>query len=381
MKRCAVLLLFLGFMLTGCQTRREYLSVKPHEEQYVQQENADATVVSDYNSFVSALLQQCSRRETKGVFRVYGYPGEIMEDVPKAIYYVAKQSAIGAYAVDFITYDCTQIVSYYEISVDITYKKTLEEMQALIVTRGEDAIRLRISNAMQNYEPSLTLRVYDDEIFDVQPFIQSCYEENPGRVQACPAVEAKHYPQEVENEYILELNFSYPHSAQILQQYQQEVDAVVDAAVEYVQYREQEEEKLQLLYVYLSERFDYREERTDTPVYSVLCEGKADSESFARTMKVLCEAVGLECWVVEGSYNAQTWYWNIVCVDGQYYHVDLMRCVTASEAALQLNLDSAMRFYEWIQAEYPACTLRPDVGMDLDKHSGEESGENMQPAP
>ena len=384
MRRYVCLLLMALLLLGGCQDKREYLSVTPHEEQYVENENADATVVSDYEGLVSALLQQCSRLEPSGLIRVYGYPGEIVEDVPKAVYYVAKQSALGAYAVDYITYDCNQVVSYYEISVDITYSKTMEELQALIATRGENAIRLRISNALQSYAPELALRIYGTELFDVQSFVQEYYDENPGSLQICPQITTDVYPQKIENEYILKMQFSYPYSETVMQQRQAEVNAVVDAAVEYVQHRETEQEKLTQVFAYLAERFDYKQQPSDTPVYSALCEGMVDAYGAARTIKTLCDALGLECWVVKGSYHEEPWYWNIVLVDGQYYHADAMHCIAAGETSLILDLDSAMGFYAWPRDEYPICTLRPDSGIDMREDAEDlsgEFGENILPTP
>lgn len=385
MKRFASLIL-VGLLLVLCAcAQREYLSVKPHEEQYVEQENADATVVADYEGLVAALLQQCSRHEETGLIRVYGYPGEIVEDVPKAVYYVSKQSALGAYAVDFISYDCTQVVSYYEIDVAITYSRTLEEMQALIATRGENAIRLRVSDALKSYAQTLALRVYSTGVYDVEGLVHEFYQENPDLLQVCPWVQVSYYPKNVAaEEYIMQIDFSYPYSEEELQHYQREVNAVVDAAVEYVQHRESEEEKLMLLYVYLAERFDYEEMSTGTPVYSALCQGQVDSYAAARAMKTLCNAIGLECWVVEGTYLDSPWYWNIVEVDGKYYHTDAMRCISAGQANLTLDLDSGMNLYSWPRADYPACTLRPDGGIDMREDAEENSGEfgeNLQPTP
>lgn len=384
MKQYGIALLAMLLLLSGC-TRREYLSVKPHEEQYVEQENADATVISDYDGLVAALLQQCSRHEESGLIRVYGYPGEIVDDVSDAVYYVAKQSALGTYAVDFITYDCTQVVSYYEISVDITYTKTLEEMQELIGTRGENAIQLRVGNALKSYAPTLALRIYNTPVYDVEGFVREFYEQNPGHLQACPQVELSYYPKNVATEeYILQINFTYPHSQTLMLQHQQAVDTVVGAAVEYVQHRESEKEKLELLYVYLAERFDYEEVSSELPVYAALCEGRTDSYAAARTVKTLCDAIGLTCWVVDGTYHDTPWYWNIVSLDGQYYHVDAMRCISAGQMSLSMDLDSGMSLYSWTRADYPACTLRPDGGIDMREDAEDNSGEfgeNLQPTP
>ncbi len=33
---------------------------------------------------------------------------------------IAREDPIGAYAIDYITHDCTLIVAYYEIRIDIT---------------------------------------------------------------------------------------------------------------------------------------------------------------------------------------------------------------------------------------------------------------------
>ncbi len=38
---------------------------------------------------------------------------------PQAVYEIAREDPIGAYAMNYITHDCTLIVAYYEIKVDI----------------------------------------------------------------------------------------------------------------------------------------------------------------------------------------------------------------------------------------------------------------------
>ncbi len=380
MKRCLSLLLGLVLLCTaGCAANRSYLSVTPHEEQYVTEENADALVVSDYEGLTSALLLLVNRVEPSGLIRVYSYEdGEVSTDIAQAVYQVAKQTALGTYAVDYITYDCSQVVSYYEISVDITYTKTRQQIEALITTRGQNAVKTRIAGAMEHYMTELAMYVYSFEDFDIMSYIAEYYEQHPATVQALPEVKVARYPQSG-SECILELQFTYPESPELMQSYQAEVEAVTDAAVEYVQYRDSEADKLQLLYFYLSERFDYVEQTTQTPVYSVLCEGKADSVSIARTMQILCDALGLECWTVVGSCNAEPWCWNIVRLDRQYYHIDAMRGIRAGDTELPLNLDSAMTDYSWETENYPACTLRPNTGVDL---RGEEDGsfdENVLP--
>ena len=68
---------------------------------------------------------------------------------------------------------------------------------------------------------------------------------------------------------------------------------------------------------------------------------------------------------MDGTYHGSQWYWNIVSLDGQYYHVDAMRCISAGQMSLSMDLDSGMSLYTWYRADYPACTLRSDGGIDM----------------
>ncbi|HEY8892946.1 MAG TPA: DUF5050 domain-containing protein [Clostridium sp.] len=55
--------------------------------------------------------------------------------------------------------------------------------------------------------------------------------------------------------------------------------------------------------------------------YGVLIKGKAVCEGYADTMKLLLNLAGIEAKVVEG-YAGESHAWNIVRIDGKYYHLD-----------------------------------------------------------
>ena len=78
---------------------------------------------------------------------------------------------------------------------------------------------------------------------------------------------------------VVELTFTYPETAAELREKQQAVTDSLRAASVYVRYREKETDKAELLLSYLTERFAYTQKQTDTPVYSLLCEGYATSQS------------------------------------------------------------------------------------------------------
>lgn len=94
--------------------------------------------------------------------------------------------------------------------------------------------------------------------------------------------------------------------------------------------------------------------------YSVLVKGRGDDRGYARAMKQLLNKVGIECMVVEGT----EYTWNIVKVEGDYYHLDASADKMNNEEEIEVlthdyfNIpDLEMtKYYEWDKSKYPACT-------------------------
>ena len=99
------------------------------------------------------------------------------------------------------------------------------------------------------------------------------------------------------------------------------------------------------------ERTDYQLETSITPAYSLLRHGVGDSKAFAMIYSAMCREAGLECRVVTGSRDGEPWVWNLICTDGVYYHVDLLRSLSAGR--LQRMTEEDMRGYVWGYTAYP----------------------------
>ena len=70
----------------------------------------------------------------------------------------------------------------------------------------------------------------------------------------------------------------------------------------------------------------------------------------------LCEKLGLNCIVVDGQRNWQDHTWNIVRVNGSYYHVDAAVCAEQGiEAGFLLDDELAWVNYRWDVSAYPRC--------------------------
>lgn len=60
---------------------------------------------------------------------------------------------------------------------------------------------------------------------------------------------------------------------------------------------------------------------TDGPIVN----GKASSAGYAKAFEYLCHSAGIECVCVKGKIDGKTHVWNIVYIDGSWYHIDVAK--------------------------------------------------------
>ena len=360
--RLTALVLALCMLLSACSrfVPSSYTRISAHSQ--TQSEKIDTNVVNvgDYAGLRRAIRDFVRGGVEHGVIHVYQYTGTLEEDLAAAAYSVAREDPVGAYAVDYMTHECTLIVSYYEIHVDITFRKTQTPLSDIPYVNAESDFTRRMQEAMDRYDPVLTIYAGYSLDPDYAALAQDYYEQNLGRLMAMPEITVESYPQSG-SPRIVELTFHYPQTARTLESMAQQVADTLSAASVYVRFRESPWEKMQLLYSYLTERFSYTEQQTQTPVYSLLCEGCATSWSMAQCWALLCREVGLECQVVSGLRGSDAYWWNEIQLDGQWYHLDLMQDVL-NQTGLQLRYDEDMTGFYWDPAVYPACPA-PEEGI------------------
>lgn len=351
-----LLLLILMATLTGCSDilASEYTEVTPHSEQNVTESDEDVLTAANYLSLENAIRSFVQNGAPRGVIRIYDYSGDIEADLETAAHEISENDPLGAYAVEDIDYELTQIVAYHEANISITFRRTSEQIDSIVRVAGNVALADQINGAMKQYASELVMRLsyFNDQ--DCAEFARQYYQSHPLTAMQMPQITVHIYP-EYGNVRTIEMLFRYEQSAQELQAMQEAVATSVHAAGEYVRYRETESGKLQLLYTYMMERFTYELKSMPTPVYSFLCDGIADAEGCAKSLQIICDQIGMECRTVEGSYNGAPYSWNIICVEGVYVHVDLLRAITEKTDSLRLFTDDMMGAYSWDTEIYPPC--------------------------
>ena len=88
--------------------------------------------------------------------------------------------------------------------------------------------------------------------------------------------------------------------------------------------------------------------------YGALVEGHAKCDGISLAMKWLCEEMGISCMVIAGKHPEQEigHAWNVVCIDGTYYDLDVTNDVNSAERSMRyygaLNVSR-----HWIRDKYP----------------------------
>lgn len=358
MKRRLLTVLFalLLLLLCGCAALvpSEYTLVTPHNLGTKTEQQSDVLTVSNYKMLKNALRTLVQNGVEHGVIHTSQYEADIEADLPQAVYEIAREDPIGAYAIDYITHDCTLIVAYYEIKVDITFRDVLTPLDEIEYVGGETEAGRLISRALEDYDDHLTLYATYPGRPDYAALVQNYCDSHLREHAAEPELTVTEYPADARNR-IVELVFSYPASRRELQEMQQDVRESLAAAEVYVRYCTSETEKAALLFTYLAERFPYQQGDSRTPVYSALCQGVANSKSMAQSWQLLCDEAGLTCQTVSGMRGSESYYWNIMQLDGGYCHVDILRDLLGG-GTLRLRYDEDMTGeYYWDQPQTPAC--------------------------
>jgi len=96
--------------------------------------------------------------------------------------------------------------------------------------------------------------------------------------------------------------------------------------------------------------------------YGILILGKGSCDAFSDTMNLLLNRVGIKCIKIHGLAGSQPHAWNIVIIDGKYYHLDTTwdtyyTNVEGSLCTTYLNVNDTFMVTErtWDRSKYPIC--------------------------
>lgn len=390
MKRllCALLAGLSLLTLSGCRSafEREYYYETPFSGD-IGTPSDDAAEIRNYNMLKTALTNMIAGHAERGEFRFVSYNGNLSEDLAAVCFEIKSEHPLGAYAVESLSYDTSYVVSYYMANIYITYKRTAEELSSIIYTSTAEDFEENVFRALDGYQDELVIRCLAPGIDEryILRLVRRHFYDDPTILIAEPETEVTSYPAEGGN-CIYDIVFRYGLDRQRCTALSM---ALAGKLTEVAGAMTEIEQPLLALEAarYLSERCaagNPEATYADT-AYGPIIMGNADSRGLALAYRALCATLGIECIVVEGGYGGlatQEHFWNIIGLDGAYYHVDISAMSDDPAGAFLLNDETLWGRCIWEIAEYPECdgplSYADVAGLPLDIEDG-QTDEEPQP--
>ena len=354
-KNAICLALILALVLSGCSWMGgSYVSVTPHREQLSGVQSGSLTA-AEYTELRSLLSELTEAGAESAVIHVPEYNlGIVEEDMKSAVRYITEILPIGAYAIDKVEYEIGTSAGQPAISISISYLHGRSELRQIRSADDMEDVKTIIRETLENCDGSVVINVQNYAELDIVQFVADFAAENPNVVMEIPQVAIGFYPERGIRR-VLELKFTYQTSRDTLRSMQSQVRRVFASASLYINQNDAQTQKYAQLFNFLMERFDYKIETSITPSYSLLSHGVGDGRAFANVYAAMCRSAGLDCRTVTGTKNGEAWYWNLICDEGRFYHVDLLSCSEAGE--LVRHTDKEMNGYVWDYSAYPATDV------------------------
>lgn len=165
MKRNAGVLAALAALclLTGCASllEREYSTVEPHSSTFWESEAAGTLRAESYQDVVNDVLLLIGRHTESATIRLYNFSDDmtVAETLEQATTEIQQETPMGVYAVEYITSSSHSQRGYYEISVQISYRRTEQQVQAVVNATSIEALPSLLDAALESGKSELAVRI------------------------------------------------------------------------------------------------------------------------------------------------------------------------------------------------------------------------------
>ena len=356
MKRILVLIFAAAMvLLCGCSAmmEKEYLSITEYETGTAQQDSGEIGVISSYSALMNTLEKMVQQHQSTVQLQFNNYAGNISDDLAEAGWQLKQNSALGAYMVDYISYDISRIVTYYQATVYINYARTAQDM-ADIRTIGANRISNTVVDAVSAGEEKLVMQVYTtmSDANDMAQRIENALIEAPQKVAVIPVIDVTVYPDRDSHD-IFEVDFDYGEAQ--VPQMQVQLRSAIESAAERIS-RDEQYSIAVLAAGLVGDLCTYEPGDLDGTAYDALVLGAGGSRAVSMAYSAICAEKGLNVRVVSGLKNNEQHYWSLVKIGDSWYHADISEAMNLSAEDVFLRTDSEMvRSFRWDELAYPSC--------------------------
>lgn len=351
--RLPALLLSASLLLTGCSAllEREYSSVTPHNAVPTTEEDPSILRADSYQELVNALIYLVSGGMEEGAVRLYTDGEDVVTFLSDACLEVVQEDPLGAYCVDFIKYTIDPVVTYSEARVDITYRRTREQVASIVQATGVTAIRSELESALTSFAAERVLRVsyFEEDASYIQDLARQAYYNVPACALGMPDLSVSVYPN-TGRQRIVEVLLSYPLERSELETRR---DALADTLEDLARELTGQPDPPIAAALALLERGEY-DPQGGSAVDDLFDSGSADSEGLALAYAALCRQLELPCLVAQGAREEEPHFWDVVQTEEGWRHIDLS-AIGQEDDLLRTDLAFQELGYLWDESTLPAC--------------------------
>lgn len=323
-KRLLPAVLALTLTLTGCAALldRNYLSVTPHSPTQTAEGDSSVLRAESYQELVNSLMYFVTQGAEEGTVRLYVDSQDLEADLEDACLEVVQESPLGAYAVEHIKYSLSPLVTYSEAQVQITYRRSREQIAAIANATGITAIRSELRAALSAFDREQVLRIsyFDSDETFIPSLIRQAYLSVPAAALDYPDITVAVYPNSG-RQRIVEISLAYHLEEEELLRRRDELDAALRELTRALP-SPGDNARLNQLLAHLTDVVVYSPEGGPTAYHAIL-DGSANSEGLALALAAACTHAGIGCQVVEGTRNGTVHFWNLVQTGEGWLHLDL----------------------------------------------------------
>ena len=177
----SIWILSLCLLLTGCSglLERSYSVVEPYTARFWETGAEDTLKAETYQDLINSLLLLVEERAEEGHIRYYGKDAEVAYLLAgAAALEVRKDTMLGSYLLEDITYSRESSETYSTLHYQIRYRTDTEDPDGVMQLRDPQSLTDLLRLALRENHNGLTARfVYDVSAEDVEAVVASLWQE------------------------------------------------------------------------------------------------------------------------------------------------------------------------------------------------------------
>lgn len=344
--------------MSGCAGvfEKEYVAVNPYTVQ-TQTENSDAdkVTVKDAAELRQAVMGMVYDGVEQGTIDFDSeYPGQADKDMAEVCWQVRTQDALSAFCVKALDFTLEKIVTHYEATVKIDYTDYAPELGSIIKLPYTVGVRNYLKSAMEDNITRLVMLVNIStfSVNQIESLAQSIYRTYPTICVREPHVKVFMYSGN-NGQRLYDINLDYGMSEdEVIRGKAQLKNLDVASKLDSENLDDAHAALAAARYIVKNCRIASE----GSSCFDCLINNRANSEGVSLAYVEMLSQLGIDCKIVYGQRNGVNCCWNIIKIDGDYYHVDVCRCASDGYMAGFLCSDEKMwNDYRWNISDYESC--------------------------